>query len=177
MFRPFSLPYTNTKLAREYFSLIGVLSSFPAGLRYFQKHDMWSKISRLCKDDSKDYLSRRLLANLDYGMAYPVGLAAGLPPSSLACSGARTLLSHWMRNGSTALRKFALCHLRLLFRAHIKGFNNWGFELLVQQVLFFMCSSSLPFLNSFSPVSVSASQRAGARLLCPEHSGRGLHAR
>ncbi|ETV97011.1 hypothetical protein, variant 1 [Aphanomyces invadans] len=136
--RMFSPEYCSRRMLREYFTLLGLMSSSPEGLKMMQRIfarltklgtvkdkgsfaslDL-SKSQRAVKDKSQshDFLCRLILANLDYTVE----------------GSSRQLLTDWMNYGSESLRLYATCLLRALLRSEIEGFERWGIESLVAQL-------------------------------------------
>ncbi len=107
------------KLAREYFTLIGILSQSVHGLAYFDRVNLYDNLYTLHKDASKDYISRLLLHGLDFNDQNRQ---------------AHTLLETFLKSGSFHLRKYSINHLRLLYRAQLSDFHTWGIQLLVSQL-------------------------------------------
>ena len=116
--RVFGRSHCTRKLAREYFTLIGILSSTPHGLAYFDKHKLYDCLYSLGKDASRDYLTCMLISSLDFGDKR-----------------VRTLLDTWMKSGSAQLRQFALSHVHLLLRSATDPTAYvWTMGLLVSQL-------------------------------------------
>lgn len=141
-----------TKLGREYFAIWGILSSSASGLAYFERFGLWPPqapstgvvqavpfsiqhdvLSNLARDHSKDYITKALLANLNFfnGPAVgPVGdrrsirkvLEAWLAvPSGLVASGEPDVVYNTSAAAggcSLSLRYFAVEHLLLWWRRH-----------------------------------------------------------
>lgn len=116
--RPFSRENITNKLCREYFTLFGILSSTEYGLPFFDKHSLYENLYKLYEEESRDYLIRMLVANLDYGNSKQT----------------RTLLETWVKNGSVNLRKYTISHMRILLRRNVNEFWQWGISLLVGQL-------------------------------------------
>jgi hypothetical protein len=118
--------YVKTHLAREYFTLIGILSGTSNGNAFFLKHNFYDRLYALSPPQSSpvpasaacDFLQRQVIASLDYSKSRP----------------ARTLLETWVKAGSSDLRLFVCSHLRLLARRSIAGFWQWGVGILASQL-------------------------------------------
>ena len=121
-FRPFSAESVREKLAREYFTLLGIVSASKHGSDLIRKYDFYGPLYSLYKDESKDYLARLILSSLNYGNN----------------KNARTLLDSWVKSGSVNLRKYAIAHLRVLLRDKssdiLSHFWQWGVRLLASQL-------------------------------------------
>ena len=117
-YRPLSRDNVSSKLSREYFTLLGTLSSSERGLTFFDKHHFYDNLYTLYDDQSHDYLTRLLIPTIDYGINKK----------------GRTLLETWVKSGSLSLRHYAISQLRLLLRRKIGEFWTWGIGLLVSQL-------------------------------------------
>jgi hypothetical protein len=116
--RIFTLKDTESSMIREYFTLIGLMSSFSYGRDELERTGVFKSLARLKNAPVHDYLRRLLLANLDYSTQGP----------------ARNLLQMWITEGSTDFRLYATCLLRALLRADVPDFAEWGVEVLVTQL-------------------------------------------
>lgn len=122
-----------TTCCREMFELLGVLSLFEKGLKMLKAFDFWKSLFRLADYESCDYLSRAVVACLDYG---------SFPQESQS----RQLLAYYITIGSSSLQRylnilflyasrFIVSHMRLLLRKHSdSSYRSWAFELLVSQL-------------------------------------------
>jgi hypothetical protein len=117
--RLFTQDQCETTMLREYFTLIGLFSSFQAGRDELQASGVFQQLHDLGASPGHDYLRRLILANLDYSH-----------PSSPA----RNLLQMWITQGSKEFRLYATCMLRALLRADVPDFAEWGIEVLVTQL-------------------------------------------
>jgi hypothetical protein len=103
--RAFSRDSVRDRLAREYFSLIGIVTSTSHGAGLIRTcqvpGNFYSELYNLHKDESKDYLARLILTCFSYGNHN---------------KNQRTLLDIWVKQGSVNLRKYAISHLRVLLR-------------------------------------------------------------
>lgn len=118
--RTFSRSHCSSKLAREYFTLMGVLSASPHGEEYFDKYDMFEQLIDLWKDPTRDYISRLVIQNLLY--------------SSDKYLKPRKLLSTWLENGTSCIRDYIISHLRLLLRKDKDLYLSWIIDLCVSQL-------------------------------------------
>jgi hypothetical protein len=116
--RLFSPANCETTMIREYFTLIGLVSSFKDGRACLNESRVIQRLTSLDKQPGKDYLRRLVISNLDYTVDGP----------------ARNLLQVWMASGSKAFRLYATCLLRALLRANVEDFADWGIEVLVTQL-------------------------------------------
>jgi hypothetical protein len=116
--RIFSPKDTETSMVREYFTLIGLMSSFSFGRDELERTGVFKSLGELKNAPVHDYLRRLVLANLDYSTQGP----------------ARNLLQMWITEGSTDFRLYATCLLRALLRADVTDFAEWGVEVLVTQL-------------------------------------------
>jgi hypothetical protein len=112
-------------MAREYFTIIGQLSTTDVGLELLEEAGFFSPVLySMAEDPTKDYLSRQLVSNLD--CAYP-------GPS-------RTLLQYWLGSSKISIDLRLHCVnvvLRgLLRRGRVVDFAKWGVEMLVTQLQF-----------------------------------------
>ncbi|CAK4241874.1 unnamed protein product [Aphanomyces euteiches] len=141
--RMFSPEYCSRRMLREYFTLLGLMSSSSEGLkmmsRIFTKvtklgtsklysgasssglysNDL-TKTQRVAREKSQghDFLCRLILANLDYSIE----------------GSSRQLLTDWMNFGSESLRLYATCLLRALLRSEVDDFERWGIDTLLNQL-------------------------------------------
>jgi hypothetical protein len=111
-----------TTLSCEYFTLIGILSETKLGLKFLEKWNFFNDLYALATDPVMDYLSRAICTNLDYG------------GHTFEESSARQLISFYLYNGSKANKIYFLEHIRLMLRANVEGFQDWGLDLLVTVV-------------------------------------------
>ncbi|GAB5362804.1 hypothetical protein AAMO2058_000830100 [Amorphochlora amoebiformis] len=125
--RPFSRESVRERLAREYFTLVGIVTSSRHGAELVRQckkpGSFYSDLYNLYKDESKDYLARLILSCFSYGNHN---------------KNQRTLLDIWVKQGSVNLRKFAVSHLRVLLRDKtqdvLSHFWQWGVRLLASQL-------------------------------------------
>eukprot|EP01083_Nonionella_stella_P287992 980272_1 len=112
-------------LAREYFTLMGILSESKRGNALIEKQVLLDFVVWNMSEGEasvlvgpNDYLWRCLATSLDYGQL-------GIP---------RMILSHFFKCGSVCLRKALVAHMRLLFRSQVNDFEEWGLRLLGSQL-------------------------------------------
>eukprot|EP00004_Rigifila_ramosa_P013527 TRINITY_DN3004_c0_g1_i1.p1 TRINITY_DN3004_c0_g1~~TRINITY_DN3004_c0_g1_i1.p1 ORF type:complete len:1085 (-),score=258.97 TRINITY_DN3004_c0_g1_i1:103-3207(-) len=106
-------------MAREYFTLLGTLSSHARGLELMQKFKIWSQLYPMSELQGREDLSRLIVTSLDY---------------NVDGTHSRVLLSKSMRSGSKEIRFHATAHMRVLLRAAVSDFSKWGIDLLVTQL-------------------------------------------
>eukprot|EP00002_Diphylleia_rotans_P005434 TRINITY_DN1456_c0_g1_i3.p1 TRINITY_DN1456_c0_g1~~TRINITY_DN1456_c0_g1_i3.p1 ORF type:complete len:936 (-),score=158.70 TRINITY_DN1456_c0_g1_i3:822-3629(-) len=117
--RPLKKERLAKSMAREYFTLIGVLSSDPKGLELMQRARLWSYLYPILDLPSREDLAKLVITSLDYNREG---------------THARILLSKAMKSPSKDIRQEATNHIKLLWRAGVSDFAKWGIELLVTQV-------------------------------------------
>lgn len=116
--RTFARTHCNTKLSREYFTFLGILSAWPYGQSYFEKFNLYEILNSLWKDPNRDYIARLFVNNL---------VLTG------ESSKPRKLLEVWLRNGTSQLRCFIISQLRLLLREDV-SYSTWIIDLMVSQL-------------------------------------------
>ncbi|OQS07508.1 hypothetical protein THRCLA_00484 [Thraustotheca clavata] len=142
--RMFSPEYCSRRMLREYFTLLGLMSSSSEGLKMMEKSGLFARLSKMGqaarttsghampsfgdltkmqraekdKTQGHDFLCRLILANLDYSVE----------------GSSRQLLQDWMTTGSESLRLYATCLLRALLRSEVGDFSKWGIDSLVAQL-------------------------------------------
>lgn len=116
--RMFSPVYCSTKMLREYFTLLGLMSSSKEGLKMMEQSNLFNRLHVMGTTKGHDFLCRLILANLDYSVD----------------GSSRKLLQSWMTDGSKALRLYATCLLRALLRSEVTDFAKWGVDALVTQL-------------------------------------------
>ncbi|GAB1299224.1 Rapamycin-insensitive companion of mTOR [Apodemus speciosus] len=107
-----------TTLSQHYFLFIGTLSCHPHGVKMLEKCSVFQCLLNLCSLKNQDHLLKLTVSSLDYSRD---GLA-------------RVILSKVLTAATDACRLYATKHLRVLLRANVEFFNNWGIELLVTQL-------------------------------------------
>ncbi|XP_029434237.1 LOW QUALITY PROTEIN: rapamycin-insensitive companion of mTOR [Rhinatrema bivittatum] len=105
-------------LSQHYFLFIGALSCHPHGVKMLEKCNVFQCLLNLCSLKSQDHLLKLTVSSLDYSRD---GLA-------------RVILSKILTAATDSCRLYATKHLRVLLRANVEFFSNWGIELLVTQL-------------------------------------------
>ena len=121
----FSRRGTVGTMAREYFTILGQLSTTKIGVDLLLDVGMFRpSVFAMAEDARKDYLSRQLVSHLDCAHPGP----------------ARNLLQYWLTSASTSTDLRLHCVnvvLRgLLRRGRVVDFARWGVEMLVTQLQF-----------------------------------------
>lgn len=116
--RMFSPVFCSTKMLREYFTLLGLMSSSKEGLKMMEQSNLFNRLNVMGTTKGHDFLCRLILANMDYSVD----------------GSSRKLLQSWMTHGSKALRLYATCLLRALLRSEVTDFAKWGVDALVTQL-------------------------------------------
>ncbi|XP_073538000.1 rapamycin-insensitive companion of mTOR isoform X2 [Phyllobates terribilis] len=107
-----------TTLCQYYFLFIGTLSCHPHGVKMLEKCNVFQCLLNLCSLKNQDHLLKLAVSSLDYSRD---GLA-------------RVILSKTLTASPDSCRLYATKHLRVLLRANVEFFSNWGIELLVTQL-------------------------------------------
>ncbi|XP_044520205.1 rapamycin-insensitive companion of mTOR isoform X3 [Gracilinanus agilis] len=105
-------------LSQHYFLFIGTLSCHPHGVKMLEKCNVFQCLLNLCSLKNQDHLLKLTVSSLDYSRD---GLA-------------RVILSKILTAATDGCRLYATKHLRVLLRANVEFFSNWGIELLVTQL-------------------------------------------
>ncbi|XP_051876078.1 rapamycin-insensitive companion of mTOR isoform X2 [Pristis pectinata] len=105
-------------LSQHYFLLIGTLSAHPHGVKMLEKCSMFQCLLSLCSLKNYDHVLKLTVSTLDYSRD---GLS-------------RVILSKILTSATDSCRLYATKHLRVLLRANVEFFSNWGIELLVTQL-------------------------------------------
>lgn len=116
--RMFSPDYVSRRMLREYFTLLGLMSSSREGLKMMEQSNLFQRLYVMGTTKGHDFLCRLILANLDYSVD----------------GSSRKLLQSWMTEGSKPLRLYATCLLRALLRSQVSDFDRWGIDALVTQL-------------------------------------------
>ncbi|TMW68659.1 hypothetical protein Poli38472_006127 [Pythium oligandrum] len=116
--RMFSPEYCSRRMLREYFTLLGLMSSSKEGLKMMEQSNLFQRLYVMGTTKGHDFLCRLILANLDYSVD----------------GSSRKLLQSWMLEGSKPLRLYATCLLRALLRSEVADFAKWGIDALVTQL-------------------------------------------
>ncbi|XP_053557196.1 rapamycin-insensitive companion of mTOR isoform X2 [Bombina bombina] len=107
-----------TTLSQHYFLFIGTLSCHPHGVKMLEKCNVFQCLLNLCSLKNQDHFLKLAVSSLDYSRD---GLA-------------RVILSKTLTASPDSCRLYATKHLRVLLRANVEFFSNWGIELLVTQL-------------------------------------------
>ncbi|XP_030624261.1 rapamycin-insensitive companion of mTOR [Chanos chanos] len=105
-------------LSQHYFLFLGTLSAHPSGVKMLEKCSVFQCLLNLCSLKNQDHLLKLTVSTLDYSRD---GLA-------------RVILSKILTAATDNCRLYATKHLRVLLRASVEFFSNWGIELLVTQL-------------------------------------------
>ncbi|RXM29482.1 Rapamycin-insensitive companion of mTOR [Acipenser ruthenus] len=105
-------------LSQHYFLFLGTLSSHPHGVRMLEKCSVFQCLLNFCSLKNQDHLLKLTVSTLDYSRD---GLS-------------RVILSKILTAAADNCRLYATKHLRVLLRANVEFFSNWGMELLVTQL-------------------------------------------
>ncbi|KAI5096452.1 rapamycin-insensitive companion of mTOR isoform X2, partial [Silurus meridionalis] len=105
-------------LSQHYFLFLGTLSAHPSGVKLLEKCSVFQCLLNLCSLKNQDHLLKLTVSTLDYSRD---GLA-------------RVILSKILTAATDNCRLYATKHLRVLLRANVEFFSNWGIELLVTQL-------------------------------------------
>ncbi|XP_051967388.1 rapamycin-insensitive companion of mTOR [Xyrauchen texanus] len=105
-------------LSQHYFLFLGTLSSQPSGVKMLEKYGVFQCLLSICSMKNQDHLLKLTVSTLDYSRD---GLA-------------RVILSKILTAATDNCRLYATKHLRVLLRANVEFFSNWGMELLVTQL-------------------------------------------
>ncbi|XP_067106175.1 rapamycin-insensitive companion of mTOR-like [Osmerus mordax] len=107
-----------TTLSQHFFLFLGALSAHPHGVKTLEKCSVFQCLLNLCTLKNQDLLLKLTVSTLDYSRD---GLA-------------RVILSKILTAATDNCRLYATKHLRVLLRANVEFFSNWGIELLVTQL-------------------------------------------
>ncbi|XP_067280565.1 rapamycin-insensitive companion of mTOR isoform X2 [Pseudorasbora parva] len=107
-----------TTASQHYFLFLGALSAQPQGVKMLEKCSVFQCLLNLCSLKNQDHLLKLIISTLDYSRD---GLA-------------RVILSKILTAATDNCRLYATKHLRVLLRANVEFFSNWGIELLVTQL-------------------------------------------
>uniref|UniRef100_A0A8B9CSF1 RPTOR independent companion of MTOR complex 2 n=1 Tax=Anser brachyrhynchus TaxID=132585 RepID=A0A8B9CSF1_9AVES len=105
-------------LSQHYFLFFGTLSCHPHGVKMLEKCNVFQCLLNFCSLKNQDHLLKLTISSLDYSRD---GLA-------------RVILSKILTAATDSCRLYATKHLRVLLRANVEFFSNWGIELLVTQL-------------------------------------------
>ncbi|XP_041815761.1 rapamycin-insensitive companion of mTOR-like isoform X2 [Chelmon rostratus] len=107
-----------TTLSQHYFLFLGTLSAQPHGVKMLEKCNVFQCLLDVCSLKNQEHLLKLTVSTLDYSRD---GLA-------------RVILSRILTAATDTCRLYATKHLRVLLRASVEFFSNWGIELLVTQL-------------------------------------------
>ncbi|XP_053195319.1 rapamycin-insensitive companion of mTOR-like [Scomber japonicus] len=107
-----------TTLSQHYFLFLGILSAHPHSVKILEKCSVFQCLLNLCTLKNQELLLKLTVSTLDYSRD---GLA-------------RVILSKILTAATDSCRLYATKHLRVLLRANVEFFSNWGIELLVTQL-------------------------------------------
>ncbi|KAM9338346.1 rapamycin-insensitive companion of mTOR-like [Symphorus nematophorus] len=107
-----------TTLSQHYFLFLGTLSAHPHGVKMLEKCNVFQCLLNVCSLKNQEHLLKLTVSTLDYSRD---GLA-------------RVILSKILTAATDTCRLYATKHLRVLLRASVEFFSNWGIELLVTQL-------------------------------------------
>eukprot|EP01132_Coremiostelium_polycephalum_P001142 gene1142-1449_t len=105
-------------MAREYFTMLGTLSSNLLGLEIMARNNIFDYIKPLAELPGRDDLSHLIMTSLDYNVN----------------GASRTILQKILTSNSRVVRYLATKYMRSLLRSGVQDFSNWGIDLLVQQL-------------------------------------------
>ncbi|KAJ3298719.1 hypothetical protein HK104_010434, partial [Borealophlyctis nickersoniae] len=114
----FSKDRMEKTLTCEYFTLLGLMSKYPDGVRLLERFKIFNLYYRLSELRSRDDLIKAMVTTMDY-------TKDGHP---------RIMLSKIMTSGYKHVRLYATNHLRYLLRKGVEDFSDWGVQLLVTQL-------------------------------------------
>ncbi|ELR24886.1 cytosolic regulator of adenylate cyclase [Acanthamoeba castellanii str. Neff] len=103
-------------MAREYFTMLGTLSSTERGLELMKKFKIFNYLKSMTELQGRDDLSFLILTSLDY---------------NISGGHSRVILSKALTSQSKVVRFLATRHMRVLLRAGVANFSAWGIEFLV----------------------------------------------
>nr|XP_020511696.1 rapamycin-insensitive companion of mTOR-like [Labrus bergylta] len=107
-----------TTLGQHYFLFLGSLSAHTHGVRMLEKCSVFQSLLSVCSLKNQEHLLKLTVSTLDYSTD---GLS-------------RVILSKVLTAANDTCRLYATKHLRVLLRAGVEFFSNWGMELLVTQL-------------------------------------------
>ncbi|XP_036973511.1 rapamycin-insensitive companion of mTOR-like [Acanthopagrus latus] len=107
-----------TTLSQYYFLFLGTLSANPHGVKMLEKCNVFQCLLNVCSLKNQEHLLKLTVSTMDYSRD---GLA-------------RVILSKILTAATDTCRLYATKHLRVLLRASVEFFSNWGIELLVTQL-------------------------------------------
>ncbi|KYR02655.1 cytosolic regulator of adenylyl cyclase [Tieghemostelium lacteum] len=105
-------------MSREYFTMLGTLSSNLLGLEILARNNIFDYIKPLSELPGRDDLSHLIMTSLDYNVN----------------GASRTILQKILTSSSRVVRYLATKYMRFLLRSGVQDFSGWGVDLLVQQL-------------------------------------------
>ncbi|XP_034564894.1 rapamycin-insensitive companion of mTOR-like [Notolabrus celidotus] len=105
-------------LSQHYFLFLGALSTHTLGVRMLEKCNVFQSLLSMCSLKNQEHLLKLTVSTLDYSRD---GLS-------------RVILSKVLTAANDTCRLYATKHLRVLLRAGVEFFSNWGVQLLVTQL-------------------------------------------
>ncbi|XP_030647088.1 rapamycin-insensitive companion of mTOR isoform X2 [Chanos chanos] len=105
-------------LSQHYFLFLGTLSAHTHGVKLLERCGVFQCLLSMCSLKNQDCVLKLTVSSLDYSRD---GLA-------------RVVLSKILTAATDNCRLYATKHLRVLLRAGVEFFSNWGMELLVTQL-------------------------------------------
>ena len=112
--RPLSEDSVLKTMTREYFTILGSLSTSVRGIKLLKNFKVFQYFSQLL---ARDDLCSLILVSLDYNTTF-----------------SRMILKSILSIQSPVMRYLATRHLLLLYRAGVNAFATWGIELALQQM-------------------------------------------
>lgn len=112
---------TDTKLCREYFTFLGIMSESKAGRAMLdRKPQLYQAFSQISKTPSLYYIARLVIYNLSYQH-----------------SKTRELFKHWLEEGKLPVRLMIISQLRLILRTlnHLDPKNNSGAQWAISRLI------------------------------------------
>lgn len=106
-------------MSREYFTLVGTLTTSAEGLELMRKVQLWDSLQAIAALTNRDDLGKMLVSSLDYRID----------------STAREILSKILTKGTIPVRIHATRHMRVLFRSgKVPDICSWGLQLVARQL-------------------------------------------
>lgn len=105
-------------MAREYFTMVGTLSSSLRGSEILEKFKIFKELIELSELPGRDDLCNLIMTSLDYNIQ----------------GNSRVILAKALTSTSKVVRYLATRHMKVLLRAGVQDFATWGIEFLVKQL-------------------------------------------
>eukprot|EP00727_Mastigamoeba_balamuthi_P013064 m51a1_g8380 hypothetical protein (1387) ;mRNA; r:175253-180989 len=105
-------------LSREYFTILGALSTTNEGLAMLRQLNVFNYFGSLAAIADREDLHDAIMKGLDYSIS-------GEP---------RQILSTFLKSSSRVTRLAAVKYMRVVFRLEVGNFYQWGVELLVNRL-------------------------------------------